>query len=143
MRQKLIPFKKEHLDIMAVRDHERSIYLRVPDMVSNLENTIAMTGVVDGRVVCSFGVAPYYGTLADVWMIPSIYMEEYAARVARGAHRFLNGVQSDMGIKRMETCCLIDGLHDRWMAFLGFQEEGIKRQYYNGTDYKMWGKVWE
>jgi hypothetical protein len=140
---KIVPFRKEHLDVMVLRDHEDKLF-HDPRMVEALEGSIAETAVVGGRVVCAYGIAPFMDTLAEVWLIPSVYVESTdGMKVARGAKKWLEEMRIDLGTKRMETLCLADEYHDRWMTFLGFECEGVKRKYYKDKDYKMWSRIWE
>lgn len=139
---KKVPFKKEHLDVMVLRDHEDRLFAN-PNIVAALEGSISEIAIVDGVPVCAYGIAPYLGDLAEVWLVPSVYVEQQAVKVAKGARKWLEDMRVDLGIRRMETLCLADEFHDRWMEFMGFECEGTKRQYYNGADYKLWGRIWE
>ena len=140
---KIVPYKKEHVELMNLRDHEH-VLLHDPNMLGILEGSIAVTAVADGVIVCCYGINPYLDGVADIWLLPSIYVEEkHGMAVARGAREFLANMKEDLGLRRMETTCLADDLHDRWMTFLGFEKEGTKKQYYGGKDYHVWGKLWE
>jgi hypothetical protein len=140
---KIVPFKVEHLDVMDLREHEQSL-LSAPGRAELLEkNSIAFTAVIDGRVVLCGGVTPFLGTNADIWIVPSVYVHHYAKTVLSGVRRHLAKLADELAISRMETACLNDELHTRWMTHLGFEPEGIKKGYYMGHDYMMWGKLWE
>lgn len=139
---KTIPFKKEHLEVMDIRDHEDRL-LRDQNTVQCLEGSIALTAIRDGRVAACYGIAPYLGDLADIWLIPSNGIDEHTVELAKGARRFLEEMREDLGIRRMETLCIDDVFHARWMVFLGFQREGVKEKYIGETDYSMWGRIWE
>lgn len=139
---KKVPFKKQHLDLMMLRDHEDRLFAN-EGIVAALEGSIAEVAIADGIPVCAYGIAPYLGDMAEVWLIPSVYTKDYAVKLARDTREWLEEMHIDLKIRRMETLCLDDDLHNRWMAFLGFECEGVKRQYYNGVDYKMWGRIWE
>lgn len=128
---------------MHLREHEH-ILLQNPKMLEMLEGGIASTALADGRIICAYGINPYLEGVADIWLLPSVFVEtKEAMRVARGAKEWLEQMREDLALHRMETTCLADELHDRWMTFLGFECEGVKRQYFGGKDYKMWGRVWE
>lgn len=127
---------------MVLRDHEDRLFAN-PAIIDALDGSISEIAIVDGVPVCAYGIAPYLGDLAEIWLIPSIYVETHAVKVAKGARKWIDEMREDLGIRRMETLCLSDDLHDRWMTFMGFECEGVKRQYFNGADYKMWGRIWE
>lgn len=139
---KIVPYKKEHVELMHLRVHENNLLLN-PNMLEMLEGGIANTAVVDGRVICAYGINPYLKGVADIWLLPSVYVEsKEAVKVARGAKAWLEQMQEDLGLHRMETTCLDDDLHNRWMSYLGFEIEGAKRSYFGGCDYNMWGRIW-
>lgn len=138
---KVIPFKKEHLEVMDIRDHEDRLLADESTAVC-LEGSVAVTVIKDGRIEACYGFAPYLKDIADIWLIPSKTLPDNASKLAINAHKFLADMHEDMGIRRMETLCLDDDLHERWMTFLGFKKEGVKKQYYGGKDYVMWGKLW-
>lgn len=140
---KIVPYKKEHVELMNLREHEH-ILLQNPNMLEMLEGGIAVTAVADGRVSCAYGINPYLKGVADIWLLPSIYIESVdGMKLARRAKAWLEEMREDLNLHRMETLCLADDLHDRWMTFLGFECEGVKRKYCGGNDYKMWGRIWE
>lgn len=139
---RVVPFKKEHVDLMNVRPHETTL-LSDEALVKLEQGSIAITGVIDGRVISCGGVIPLYNGVAELWQIPSVYVSEITMRYARYIRRWLEGIREEFLLHRMETLCLDDDLHNRWMRFLGFEREGVKRKFINGNDYVMWGRVWE
>lgn len=138
---KIVPYKKEHIDLMTLREHEQSLMLS-PQVFEALEGGIAETAIVDGRVVCAYGAIPTVEGIANIWLIPSAYVQAEAPKVARGAKKFLEEIRADLNLHRMETVCLADDLHDRWMTFLGFTHEGVKANYFRHKTYNCWGRVW-
>lgn len=140
---KIIAFKVEHLEVMDLREHEQSL-LSAPGRAELLErNSICFTAVIDGRVVLCGGVTPFLVSNADIWLIPSIYVKNYAKTVLCGVKEHLEKLANQLALTRMETACINDELHTSWMTHLGFQMEGVKKNYYMGHDYTMWGRVWE
>lgn len=140
---KIVPYKKEHVELMNLREHEKEL-LKDKAMYEFLEGGIASTATSDGVVVCSYGIMPQIKGVATIWLLPTIYVEsKESLKVARGAKAWIEQMQEDLGLHRMETACVADELHDRWMTFLGFECEGVKRKYCGGQDYNMWGRIWE
>jgi hypothetical protein len=126
---------------MEIRDHEK--LLSSGKDLSFLEAGVAFTGIVDGRVVCCGGVIPTLGGNSDIWIIPSVHVAQYTMTFARELRKALFNIRQDLALSRMQSACLNDELHDRWMSFLGFKKEGVMRKYFNGEDYAMWGRVWD
>lgn len=126
---------------MDIREHERELISA--NSVLDFQGSIAFTGIIDGRIVCCGGVLPYHNGNAEIWLVPSIWIKQYAAMFAKELYKWLMRIRRDLALTRMQTFCQIDELHDRWMTFLGFTCEGVVRKYHNGNDYKIWGRVWE
>lgn len=139
---KLIKFKKEHLECMDIRDHEKH-FLEIQGIVEYLVNSIAVTAILDGRVVCCGGVSPFAMGNAEIWLLPSIYLPEYKKTLCRAIKTWLLEIRDTLSLRRMQTDCLDDDLHNSWMEFLGFDREGTRKKYFNEKDYGVWGKVWE
>ncbi len=138
---RIIPYKKEHIECMDVRDHES--HLISPDTLAGLENGLAITGIVDGRIISCGGILPYHHGNAEIWQIPSIYVEIVSLQYARFVRKWLEEKQAEFCLHRMETLCLDDDLHNRWMRFLGFEREGVKRKWVNDMNYVMWGSLFD
>lgn len=127
---------------MDMREHEANI-LKEDNFLALLEkSSVACTGISGGRVVCCGGVTPIGGKVADIWLIPSIYVGEYTIKFARHLRRWLFAVREDMTLVKMQTVCLDDDLHNGWMAFLGFEKDKYMEKYYNNNNYNMWCRTW-
>lgn len=137
---KLIPFKVEHIECMEVREHEQRFDI---EQCKLLEDTLAFTCIIDGRILASGGLKLYRNKGAEIWLLPSVYMSQYSFKAARIVLNWINEMQDIYDIDRMETVSLNDKLHKRWLSFLGFEIEGIKKNYLYGQDFLMWGKTWE
>lgn len=138
---RIIPYKKEHIECMDVRAHE-SHFLN-DNTLSGLDNGYAYTGIHSGRVIACFGVIPYHSGNAEIWQIPSVYVQDHIIDYCKYTRKFLKDVADELQLRRMETLCLDDELHTRWMKFLGFESEGLKRKWIGDNDYRLWGKLWE
>lgn len=137
---RLVKFKKEHLEVMDIREHER-VVLSQTNYADILEQDIAVTGIVEGKIVCCGGVGVMHGGNANIWLIPSIYLQDHAKTVVKGLREWLFGIREDFQLQRMQTICLDDELHDRWMKYLGFKRESVMKNYYNGESRVMYGRT--
>lgn len=139
---RLIPFKKEHLEIMDVRDHEKA-FLTIQGLIEYMERSVAVTGIIDGRIIGCGGVSPFAMGNAEIWLVPSVYVTEHTVEFSKAVRKWLFQIREDLALNRMQTDCLDDDLHNGWMTFLGFDREGTRKRYFNGKDYGIWGKTWE
>lgn len=140
----IVPFKKEHLEVMEIRPHEKALITSNAGLLDAFQaGSIAFTGIVDGRVICCGGVSPFLMGNAEIWLIPSVYVERDPMIFARNLRKHLFNIRRDLALSRMQTSCIDDELHNRWMEFLGFTKEGHMKKFYNGVNYNLWGRVWE
>lgn len=139
---KIHKFKKEHIEIMDVREHEKRLLETFGDL-SALEGDFSFTGTYKGVVVSCGGLIYMNDCSASLWQIPSVYVDDVSFVYAKTVKNWIESLASEQGIKRMETVTLTDKLHERWMKFLGFEIEGLKRKAFFDNDYLMWGRLWE
>jgi hypothetical protein len=140
----LIPFKKEHLEIMQIRQHEREVLALSPVFGETLEqSTVSRSGIIDGRIIACGGVNVTLFGSGELWLIPSIYLKEHGITYLRFVRDWLDDVVKSFNLTRMQTASIDDDLHNKYMQFLGFEKEGKMKQYALGKDYCSWGRVWE
>ncbi|UOF77745.1 putative acetyltransferase [Caudoviricetes sp.] len=137
---KIIPFKVEHLECMEMREHEKGL---IGNENMKAFEGVAFTGLIDGRIISCGGVVIEKWGNAYVWQVPSVYVNDVKMSYCKYIRKWLDDVASEYALNRFETTCVNDDLHNRWMKFLGFEVEGIKKKYINGQDYVMFGKVME
>lgn len=138
---KLIPFKKEHIECMEVREHEK--HLLDGELLTIFEQGLAFTGMIDGRLISCGGLLLKPFGNADIWQIPSVYVKDVKLSYCKVIRKWIEEQAQELALNRLETISLDDGLHDRWMRFIGFEKEGVKRRYIKGKDYAMWGRLFE
>jgi len=139
----LITFKKEHLEIMDIGAREAGL-LSAEGSGEALENSsMAFTGIIDGRIIACGGVVVNRYGAGEVWLLPSTRLKDHKLEVCKAIKQWLDGVVVDAGLHRLQSHCIDDDFHAAWMTFLGFEKEGVLRQYIKGTDYAIWGKIWE
>lgn len=137
---RLIPFKKEHLEVMDIRPHELSI-LSHNKHLNLLESNISVTAFKDGRIIACGGVVPFGNGNAEIWQIPSIYVAENVKEYVIVLRDWLWSVRRDLALTRMQTSCLDDALHNGWMKYLGFLREGTMVKYHDGMNYALYGRT--
>lgn len=136
-------FKKEHLMLMDLRDHEAQLLRDGYDAAEALEGGVNCTGIIDGKIVCAGGVRMIHPGCGEIWLIPTIHIHDHTKTFVKGLREWLFSVRKDLGLYRMQTICLNDDLHNRWMRFLGFEKEGIFRKFMQGRDYAVYARLWE
>ena len=136
---KIITFKAEHLECMDIRDHEKGFSL---DALSALENGLSYTIIDDGRIIFCGGFKMVADRVAELWLLPSIYMNEHPMKIAKNVVKWVKEIRELYNLKRIQTISLDDELHKRWLGFLGFKEEEKRTGFMFDKDYIMWGREW-
>jgi len=131
---------------MELREEEHelmeNIWDRMPYLKILADDGYAATWITDGRILMSAGVSVVWNGVAEVWVIPSKYVEKYPIAFNRAIREYLSSVMDTFNLHRLQTSSVADEKHARWMRWLGFKQEGIMRQYTtNKTDYYNWGRV--
>lgn len=138
---KVIHFSPEHLDCMQMREHEAKLCEDREGVAELAKRSVAKTALLDGRIICCWGhVDTYHGT-AELWLIPSVYLPKMPLSFYKGVKSHLDAIAD--GFNRVQTHCIHDNLHNRWMKFLGFTKEGVLKKFWHGADYAVWGRTWE
>lgn len=142
---KVIPFKKEHIECMEIRDYEMQTVVNTPNFQTAIQiweqNRNAGTIIHDGRILAVMGYLELWPGVCEVYVLPSRYLHEYPAAFTRCIKRTL-----DSGIfnsfHRVQIQAQDDKLHNRWVKFLGFTLEGTFKKYDPlGNDFNMWARV--
>jgi hypothetical protein len=141
---KLIPFNREHLNILEAREYERVKLIpfigeQFLSAAERLPHCYSM--IKDGRIITCFGAILLWEGVFEVWQIPSVFVRENAKEYARTLTGMLDRAVELTGARRLQTYSPSDALHDRWMEFIGFEYEGTLKAYSRfGDDFKMWAR---
>lgn len=146
-KAKIIPFKVEHLEVMNIRDYELNTTFQIANAQIGLkvfeQSKTAGTIIYDGRVIAIMGLQELWPGVCELWVIPSVYLPEYALPFARTIRKALNSGILD-NYRRVQIQAVDDKLHNRWLKFLNFKKEGTFKKFDQlGNDMNMWARVKE
>ena len=141
---KVIPFHREHLKLIEAREYERDhlIPFLTDGFLDRIEQLpFSYTVFEDGRVITCIGCLPLWPGVLEAWQIPSVYVAEYLRPYCRTIRGLLDGAAERTEVWRIQTFSPADELHDRWMAFIGFEVEGTLKEYSRlKKDYRIWAR---
>lgn len=142
----IIPFKLDHLECMELREYERLQLEFDPSAASKMAAlaTYGLGGTIiwDGRILGVIGYLEMWPGVYEVWAFPSVWVERYATVYLRTVKQYIKVIEAEHPIHRLQSAAISDELHDKWMSFLGFTEEGVLRQYgYDKKDFKQWARI--
>lgn len=105
-------------------------------------NADARTLLYDGRVVCFMGYIVTHPGVAEVWLFPTVYFQQYAI-VVREICKTIDELAGSFKWHRIQTVVQNNDKHRKWMKTLGFEEEGVLRKYFQKQDYIMSAKIFD
>lgn len=138
---KRINFHISHLDLLDLQPEYRDVLnfdgVRFTLSRLNPPNSDAMTLMYEGRVICCMGYIQILPGVAEVWLLPSIYLSDCTVSFVKEVHGFLGAIAKTFRWHRIQTVTKDSVQHRKWMKVLGFVEEGILKNYYDQKDYIM------
>lgn len=136
---RLVPFSIEHLAVMDVVPIYTETILGLENVRFVLKHMPgsgeSVSVICDGKIIACMGYTVLLPGVAEVWMIPSIYVKEYSMYIVRMIKRYLLVQADTFKWHRIQTVTPCDHFSRRWMEALGFEEEGIMRKYFRDQDY--------
>lgn len=143
----IIDFEPEHLQYMT----PQAAQIRFADNIDSVDAMLlkrpglSFTGVAPGgRILGCAGVVPLWPGVAQAWAVLSDAALGEPVSLTRAVDRELRGIAESLCLRRIQAT-VAENHHDgaRWLAFLGFEIEGLLVNYgpHGVGDYWMYGKV--
>lgn len=143
---KIVPFAPPHLRAVAPQCAQSGTasYADAFDVGAIDRPGLAFTSLQDGVVLGCAGVMPLWPGVGQGWAVFSEALLAQPIGLTRATQRALARISDELRLRRVQATVL-DG-HDagaRWLAFLGFELEGLLVNYGPGGegDYWMYGKT--
>ena len=139
----LLPFEKGHLQFMTLRDREQmALNMAPPDFFSSIAALTITEFGEDGffRVLGVIGMRGLWAGVAEVFLIPCNNLtKRNTIAFVRQVRNAIIIAKEEYSIRRFQTVAVDDELHNRWLSYIGFVEEGLMKEYsVNSEDYKLW-----
>lgn len=143
---KVIPYEKGHILLAEFDLNDRIGYALLDDGISRIEQLAllgeSITLLVGGKIICFAGVVHLWPGVCEVWVTPTKYVKEYSFTFVRTMKRYLKVLPETFKCHRIQTTSKADLKYDTWMTKLGFECEGVLRNYIRvGEDYKLWSRL--
>lgn len=134
------PFEPQHLTSMQVQPAQAAnIHLIRPEHLEFMARAGAWSGMVGGHAVVCGGVIVNGLGIGQLWS----YLSPEAARYMIPITRFGFRLLAITSTRRIEATARVDfGAGCRWLAMLGFQQEGVMRRFDpDGSDHYLYSRV--
>jgi len=144
---KVIPFRPEHLDVVETDPSEIGHISGLSDYPARLQafadgSKFAGTFSFKGRILCCAGFFDHWPGVAEGWMFPTVHIHDHPIVYLRSAKRYMTAIMKTFKYHRMETTCLDDEAHAKWMEFLGFAPEGLRRKFtWDQRDFRLYART--
>jgi hypothetical protein len=152
---KIIQFNANHLDLLEPREYDKENVLdiegieakliTISEMVNSPDcNVDAWTLIYDGRILTCFGYIEHWPGMIEIWQLPSKYIYEKPIVFSKTIKTYIEELAKKHKWHRMQTVAPDDDVHRHWMEWLGFQKEGLLRQYtHKKQDYLQFGRIFK
>lgn len=145
---KITPYEPGDLQAMELREHER-VVLNAEKLEALMSQCVAITvwavdeSIDDVMPIAALAYTPVVAGLYDVFLIPTVYLPQFAFSIVRIVRKYLDRLEQDLPeFRRLQTYSLGDNQTDKWMRALGFTQEGIHRKYApDGSTYHSWARI--
>lgn len=143
----VIPFEKDHLTKITLRDVEKNILKSpngfMPKVIAASSFGTSGTFLFNKEILCCAGYISLWSGVADFWILPSTLVAKYPIQFSKAMKAYFDNVANSENLHRAQTVSIDDELHCRWLEWLGFECEGVLKQYsMDKKNYKMWGKIY-
>lgn len=143
----MIPFEMKHIDMIEAREHEATGLLQmdgIRDKLASLSEHSVECGtfMAGDEIVCCAGFVRLWDGVAEIWIIPSVHVPKHVRAFARTFKDYVERIVGELGYHRVQTSCLNDKLHRRWMKWLGLVPEGVMVKFTDKKeDFCMFARV--
>ena len=147
---KIIQFHPAHMDLMELRRHEIAnvCYDSNNENKSKFEALaemgVAGTVVYDNKILCVIGTFDMWSGVCEVWMLPSVAIEQHKLVFGRLVKQQLNSLLEVGHYHRIQITALNDDFHNKFLNWLGFTNEtpyGMKYFTKDKSFYNMWART--
>jgi len=134
------PFKIDHIDIINTKLKYNDLD-ELKSEVYPFEGDEALTYLKDDKIIFACGMKVIRQGVAHVWVVPSIYVDNYPKSFYKEINKLLNEYAEKMNIHRVQTTIVEDFV--KWIELLGFEKEStLKKITFDKKDEYLYTKFY-
>lgn len=143
----ILQFHPAHAEVAELTEYEARNFARVPETFQKLselnrKSTQAITIMHEGRIILMCGFITLWPGVCELWLIPTVYAKKFPILFSKAAKKFIEIMADTLKLHRMQALSVGDETHVKFMVFLGFEQEGILKQYSDiKEDFIQWGRL--
>lgn len=142
---------KDILDRFKLAEDEKNIRAEgkedITDILTLSKISAHKVFLVGEEPIFIIGIRPFWNHVGDVWIYPSIHMYKYRHSIIRTCLFYIQAIEErriDHKYERLQSICIDDAKHNKFMKVLGFKREGrFKKFYPDKTNACMWARMIE
>ena len=136
----IVKYNGEYFEVL---EFTKGIFKEFPEfhktyMLNMLTNDNIYAVKKDGNILCLIGYNEYIRGHFSIFITPTPYLFKYKNSCSRTIKKFLIDSVKEQKPLRVETESFDSDYLDIWHEWLGFEKEGVKKNYIGKRDYIMW-----
>jgi hypothetical protein len=142
----IIPFKPAHLSRVAPQRAQEGVAGAIDRATADslALSELAFSAAEAGRIVGCAGIVPLWPGVGQAWAVLSDAALSHPVILTRAVQRELAHIETKLALRRVQATVAEDHVEGRrWLAWLGFEVEGLMRNYGPGGngDYWLYGRA--
>jgi len=142
----IISYKPAHLALVAPQGAQASVVGSIDRATADslALSGLAFSAVQDARIVGCAGIVPLWPGVGQAWAVLSDEVLAQPVALTRAVQRELARIETEHGLRRVQaTVAEAHFSGRRWLAWLGFEVEGLMRNYgpEGAGDYWLYGRA--
>jgi hypothetical protein len=118
-------FKLDHLDLVNFKINYPNLN-ELKGEVYPFDEDKALTYIKDDKIIFCCGLKLVRRGVAHCWVIPSVYVDNYAKSFYKEINNLLESYVKKMNIHRVQTTITDEFV--KWIEMLGFEKESTLKQ---------------
>ncbi len=145
----ILNFHPAHVELAYLTPHEEKNFSRLPGAFQTLielnrKSAQAVTIMQDGKILMMCGFINLWPGTAELWLIPTTYALDCPIVFSKSVKNMIELMAESLRLHRMQATVIDDDSHSNFMDFLGFEKEGLLKQYSDAKEnYIPWARIFE
>ena len=139
----VVPFKKEHLSLLKVRDFELYRMEHIQQFPEVYEHSAGYSVFDNSKLIFCAGVIPYWKGVGEAWIVCDACVKHYIRELYFYTKLYLDRIVDRYKLHRVQSSVMVDYQPGhRFLERMGFRREGLMRQYdWQGKDYYLYARI--
>jgi len=140
---RVVPFKKEHLSLLKLRDFELHRLEHIQQFPEVYEHGAGYSVFDNSGLIFCAGVIPYWKGVGEAWILCDVRVKHYIRELYFYTELYLDKIIDRYKLWRVQSSVMADYYAGhRFLERMGFKKEGLMRKYdWQGKDYYLYARI--